>query len=65
MPVRAMGFLLPLVFAVVFVLIAGSLSRLAQPGIIAGQFPRRADHPIYALRRIYGTAWTRRCWRTH
>ncbi len=46
------------IFALSFVLIGGLLSNLGRPGIIAGKFPRVASHPIYALRRIYGTAWS-------
>jgi acetyltransferase-like isoleucine patch superfamily enzyme len=47
-----------LVFGVSFVVVAGLFSRIGQPGIVAGKFPRRADHPVYALRRIYGLCWT-------
>lgn len=49
---------MPLVFGVSFVAIAGAIARTAKGGIVAGQFPRRPDHPIYALRRVYGAAWT-------
>ena len=56
---RAIGLSLALpVFAVSFVVVAGLFSLIGQPGIVAGKFPRRADHPVYALRRIYGLCWT-------
>jgi carbonic anhydrase/acetyltransferase-like protein (isoleucine patch superfamily) len=46
------------VFGASFIAVAGLFSLIGQPGIVAGKFPRRADHPVYALRRIYGLCWT-------
>lgn len=48
----------PVVFALAFVLIGSFFARIGRPGMMAGKFPRSPDHPIYALRRIFGTAWT-------
>ncbi len=48
----------PMLFFAFFVLTGGLISRLGQPGVVEGKFPRRAGHPIYALRRIFGAAWT-------
>ncbi len=50
--------LAPLVFMFSFVLIAGIFAQISRFGIIEGKFPRLTSHPIYALRKIYGTAWT-------
>lgn len=49
--------LVPVVFALSFVTIGGLISQVGKFGEIPGKFPRVAGHPIYALRRIYGTAW--------
>lgn len=51
-------FFAPLVFAFLYVLIAGLLSRPHHGAIIAGKFPRRFDHPVYGPRRLYGLCWT-------
>lgn len=48
----------PFIFLLTFVLLGGVFSFMGRAGIISGKFPRLASHPIYALRRIYGTAWT-------
>lgn len=50
--------LVPIVFLVTFVLTGIFWAQLTKVGIVEGKFPRSANHPIYALRRIYGTAWT-------
>jgi len=55
--VIAIGFA-PVFFATIFITISGLISRIAQKAIIAGKFPRLPEHPVYALRRIYGTCWT-------
>lgn len=47
-----------IVFMFSFVVVAGLFSRIGHAGIVAGKFPRRADHPVYAQRRIYGLCWT-------
>lgn len=49
---------IPMIFGLSFVCIGGLLSMLGRPGIQPGKFPRSPAHPVYALRRIYGTAWT-------
>lgn len=58
--VQKLVFLLisPITFALTFIVLAGLVSRLGQAGIVPGKFPRIAEHPIYALRRIYGAAWS-------
>lgn len=48
----------PVIFGLTYVGLSGCLSMIGRPGVIAGKFPRSPAHPIYALRRIYGTAWT-------
>lgn len=54
-----LGYLiLPVLFASLFVLTGSLFAQVGKFGIIAGKFPRTPDHPIYALRRVYGTAWT-------
>ena len=56
---KFIGFLfVPLVFILSFIITAGFFGQLAHKGIIEGKFPRIPEHPIYALRRIYGTALT-------
>lgn len=50
--------LTPFIFLLTFVLIAGLYAQIGKTGIIEGKFPRLASHPIYALRRVFGTAWT-------
>jgi hypothetical protein len=51
-------FVAPLVYAIVFPLVAGVLSRLFCNGIVPGKFPRDLSHPIYRQRRYYGLCWT-------
>ena len=41
-----------------FILIGGVFATIGKIGVIEGKFPRSYKHPIYALRRIYGTAWS-------
>jgi 1-acyl-sn-glycerol-3-phosphate acyltransferase len=48
----------PLVYAVVFALVAGLLSIPHHKGIVAGKFPRNVGHPVYFHRRLYGLCWT-------
>ncbi len=48
----------PVLFILSFIGLAGGLSRLGRRGIIRGTFPRQPFHPIYLLRRIYGVCWT-------
>lgn len=50
--------LIPVVFGFSFVMIGSVFASIGRPGEIAGKFPRSASHPIYALRRFYGTAWS-------
>lgn len=46
------------VFAFSFVLIGAFFAFVGRGGMIAGKFPRSPSHPIYALRRFFGAAWT-------
>jgi len=46
------------IFALSFILLAGLLSKIGQKGIVRGIFPRKAFHPVYFLRRVYGGCWT-------
>jgi carbonic anhydrase/acetyltransferase-like protein (isoleucine patch superfamily) len=56
---KYLGFsLIPLVFISSFILVAGIFAQIGRKGIIEGKFPRLSEHPIYALRKIYGAAWT-------
>lgn len=48
----------PIVYAVVFALVAALLSIPHQKGIIAGKFPRDVGNPVYFHRRLYGLCWT-------
>lgn len=50
--------LTPAIFAFSFVTIGGVFAQIGRFGELAGKFPRLAGHPIYSLRRIYGTAWS-------
>lgn len=49
---------LPLVFVLSFVLIAGTLSRVVQRGIVPGKFPRDPADKVYGCRKLYGLCWT-------
>lgn len=48
----------PVVFALCFIIVSGLISNLGRYGVVEGKFPRKSEHPIYALRKIYGAAWT-------
>lgn len=48
----------PMMFSIVFCLIAGILSMPHHKGIIVGKFPRDVAHPVYFDRRMYGLCWT-------
>ena len=48
----------PVVYSVLFVLVAGLISVPFQKAIVPGKFPRSWSHPIYRARRIYGLCWT-------
>jgi carbonic anhydrase/acetyltransferase-like protein (isoleucine patch superfamily) len=48
----------PMVYAALFVAIAGVLSLPHQKSIVAGKFVRRLSNPAYYDRRIYGLCWT-------
>lgn len=48
----------PLVFILLFISTAGFFGQIGKYGIIEGKFPRTPEHPIYALRRVFGAAWT-------
>lgn len=50
--------LLPLIFILSFLFTAGGIASLVKKGIVSGKFPRLASHPLYAIRRVYGAAWT-------
>jgi carbonic anhydrase/acetyltransferase-like protein (isoleucine patch superfamily) len=49
---------LPFVFVISFVSMGGVFAQLTRAGLVEGKFPRKASHPMYAIRRIYGTAWS-------
>lgn len=48
----------PILFIFFFPVIAGLISKIAHKGIVRGVFPREPFHPVYFLRRIYGSLWT-------
>jgi len=48
----------PIIFIITFISVSGFISMPAQRGIKKGKFPRQLLHPVYFLRRIYGTSWT-------
>jgi hypothetical protein len=50
--------ILPFAFVLSFVLVAGLFGQLGRFGVIEGKFPRIPEHPVYALRRIFGGSWT-------
>ncbi len=54
----ALILLVPLEYAFLFGAIAGLLSMPFQKGIVKGVFPRKTGHPVYAMRKLYGTCWT-------
>jgi carbonic anhydrase/acetyltransferase-like protein (isoleucine patch superfamily) len=51
-------FVAPILYSVLYLLIAALLSLPHQSAIIAGRFPRDIAHPIYFHRRLYGLCWT-------
>lgn len=50
--------LAPLLGAVLFVLVAGLLSRGHQHAVRPGRFRRDLGDPVYRARRLYGLCWT-------
>lgn len=50
--------IMPVIFALSFLFLAGVLSLPAQRAIIRGRFPRENFHRIYFWRRLYGCCWT-------
>src|SRR5688572_8934581 len=48
----------PMLYAILYLLMAALLSLPHQSAIIAGRFPRDVSHPIYFHRRLYGLCWT-------
>lgn len=48
----------PLLYAVLYLLIAALLSLPHQKAIVAGRFPRDVSHSVYFHRRLYGLCWT-------
>lgn len=48
----------PFGFVLSFLVVGIFWAQISKAGIVEGKFPRIPEHPIYALRRIYGTAWT-------
>jgi len=61
-PVAAIAYpsilLSPVIFSIIFVLVAGLMSIPSQSGIVAGKFKRDTGTQIYGKRRIYGACWT-------
>ncbi len=50
--------LAPLIYTVVFVVVAGGLSLPFKSGVVEGKFPRDLRNPIYRKRRLHGLCWT-------
>ena len=50
--------LAPIMFSLVFVLVAGLLSWSYQHLVVEGRFPRDLGTRLYAGRRLYGLCWT-------
>jgi hypothetical protein len=48
----------PMLYAILFGVVAGICSLPWQRGIIKGIFPRDVRFPVYAMRKLYGTCWT-------
>jgi carbonic anhydrase/acetyltransferase-like protein (isoleucine patch superfamily) len=57
-PLAAAALVSPLLFAVLFVLVAGLLSRPHQHAVKPGLFARDLGDPTYRGRRLYGLCWT-------
>ena len=53
-----LGCSVPLLYALAFAVIAGSLSQLHQHAIVPGTFTRSLRNRIYFHRRLYGLCWT-------
>jgi acetyltransferase-like isoleucine patch superfamily enzyme len=51
-------FVMPILYSVLYLLIAALLSLPHQRAIVAGRFPRDVGHPVYFHRRLYGLCWT-------
>jgi carbonic anhydrase/acetyltransferase-like protein (isoleucine patch superfamily) len=49
---------MPILYSILYLLIAALLSLPHQRAIVAGRFPRDVGHPIYFHRRLYGLCWT-------
>lgn len=50
--------LAPVLFVLVYVLVAGGLSRLTLRAMVTGNFPRDLGHPVYGPRRLHALCWT-------
>ncbi|MCI0487033.1 MAG: hypothetical protein L0229_10575 [Blastocatellia bacterium] len=48
----------PILYAALYLLIAGLLSLSHQKAIVAGRFPRNVSHHVYFHRRLFGLCWT-------
>jgi carbonic anhydrase/acetyltransferase-like protein (isoleucine patch superfamily) len=48
----------PAIYAVAYMLIAGTLSRLTIRAITPGRYPRDVGHEVYGPRRLYALCWT-------
>src|SRR5947209_7375177 len=48
----------PMLYAVLFLIVASLLSLPHQKGVVPGRFPRKLSHPVYFHRRLYGLCWT-------
>jgi carbonic anhydrase/acetyltransferase-like protein (isoleucine patch superfamily) len=48
----------PVEYSFLLGVVGGLLSLPTHRGIVRGVFPRKTSHPVYALRKIYGTCWT-------
>lgn len=48
----------PVEYALLMGVVGGLLSLPTHRAIVKGVFPRKTGHPVYAMRKIYGTCWT-------
>ena len=56
---RALALMIaPATFVVVYVTIAGGLSRITRYALVAGKFPRDLGHRLYGPRRLHALCWT-------
>lgn len=46
------------IYCAAYVIVAGLLSRITLPSIVAGKYPRDVRHEIYGPRRLYALCWT-------